>query len=97
MEELTNKLIKEIQKRLPIVKECLTKEEMLMIEKETGRYVEKKMFDTKTNKWSKGNSDLFNCLKNQSHFIIVIETTEGMKFGCYITSKITDEGNFRYK
>ena len=50
----------EIQKRLPIVQGYLTREEMLMIEKEIGRYVDIKIFDTKRNKWSKGDCSLFN-------------------------------------
>ena len=93
-EELRKQIEEETERRSKIVEGKITKNEMLMIEKEIGRYVDWKTFDSEINKWNKDNSDFGISILNKSHLIIVIETTEGNKFGCYIESLIKEENKY---
>ena len=76
----------------------ISKIEIELIENLVGRQIENCIFDSldetkdemgnnKTN-WKINNSNFDYCLKNKSHFIIIIETTNGNKFGCYISNMI---------
>ena len=67
---------------------------MLMIEKETGRYVDWKIFDTNTNILSKENSEFTDKIFSKSKICIVIENEDGEIFGCYINSTINKVGCF---
>ena len=86
------KTIKDIEKRNKHVEGKLTKDEMIKIEKEIGRYVSHKIFDSDIHKWSKNDSQLFQKIQNQSHLIFIIETIDEKKFGCYISSQINEKG-----
>ena len=84
----------ELKKRYPIVKNYLTIDEMDLIEKEIGRYVDKKIFDSNEQNWKIKYSEFERFMKNQSHVIIMIETTENKKFGCYISKEINQKGSY---
>ena len=84
----------EIERRSKIVEGKLTKNEMLMIEKEIGRHVDRKIFDSEINNWKTSYLSFKGMIMNKSHFFIVIETIEGNKFGCYIESEIYGEGKY---
>ena len=36
----------------------------------------------------------YDKIRNKSHLVFIIETTEGKKFGCYISNTITEEGKY---
>ena len=63
---------------------------MRLMEKETGRYVDWKIFDSDAQSWSKGDSRFSREILYKSKIIIVIETTKGKKFGCYIDNQIME-------
>ena len=72
----------------------LTENEMILLEKEIGRYVDWKIFNSDVQSWSKNDSYFSRKIYNKSKIIIVIETTEGKKFGCYIDSQITERKKY---
>ena len=78
----------EINLRHKMVKNFLSKNEMLMIENEIGRKIEFKTFDSNINDWKLHWTRFYALTKNLSHLVIVIETTEGKKFGCYINAEL---------
>ena len=43
-----------------------------------------KIFDSNKDKLSKDNSQFDQMMLNKTHVVILIETTEGKKFGCYV-------------
>ena len=88
------KELEEAVKRNKIVMDCLTKEEMVIIEKEVGRYVDWKLFDSTVDKWSKGNSWFDWKIMHHSHFVVLIETREGKKFGSYIEGEVEERGKY---
>ena len=53
-----------------------------------------KLFDSEVKNWKKEESDFYQMIQNKSHFIITIETTEGIKFGCYIEKLIDEENKY---
>ena len=83
-----------IQKRLFSINNCLTKEEMISIEKEIGRNVEKVLFDSDHFEWKMNYSFFFRNIKYHSQMIFFITTTQGNKFGCHIESFIYEEGKY---
>ena len=56
--------------------------------RETRRNVDYKIFNSDAQSWSKGNSRFSREILYKSKIIIVIETIEGNKFGCYINNQI---------
>ena len=83
-----------IDLRYPIVKSYLSIEEMNVIEELTQKHVRRILFDSTLNNWSVNNSD-FGCLiENESQLVIMIETTEKKRFGCYINNSIDKIGKF---
>ena len=71
-----------------------SEEALLRRFKETRRNVSWKIFNSDAQSWSKGDSRFSREIENKSKFIIVIKTTEGKKFGCYISSMIEEEGKY---
>ena len=61
---------------------------MISIENLTERNIVKKVFDSNENRWSRSRSGFSNAVQNKSNLVILIETTEGMKFGVYVKSEI---------
>ena len=84
----------ESEKKIQIFENILTRNEMDLIEKEIGRKLEFNIFDSNINNWKKDNSQLFQTIQNQSEIIILIETIDKMKFGCYVSSEINDQKRY---
>ena len=82
----------EMENRHKSIEEKLSKEEIMLIEKDTGRYVESVLFDSDIHQWGLNTTDFSTRILNQSHFYIIIETTDENKFGCYIDSVIPEQG-----
>ena len=69
---------------LIIMKSILNRGELQFIQNEIDRFFDWKIFDSNIHCWRKDCSNFHSLLQNQSHFIIVIETVSGLKFGCYV-------------
>ena len=80
--------------RFENVKNIMTIEEMILLEKEMKRYIGNTLFDSNTNHWKKGQSEFNKFINNQSNIIILIETIEKQKFGCYIQSEMNQQGKY---
>ena len=65
-----------IRERNIFLENYLTVDEMDMIEKTTGRYFDKILFDSNTMNWSIRNSAFHTKILNKSNIVIIIETTE---------------------
>ena len=70
-----------------------TIEEMKQIEKWTSRKVSNILFDSDIDDWNEDTSVFNQRIINKEHIIIIIEDTNGNKFGGYINSKIDKIGN----
>jgi hypothetical protein len=78
------------------MKDMLNEKEIQLLEKRIERNCENIIFDSEKDKWSMKNFEFWEKIKNKSHFSILIETTEGQKFGCYIESQVNDIGKNIY-
>ena len=81
----------QIEKRQMIINGLLTRNEMILLEKETKRYCNWKVFDSEKEKWEKNSSDFYWSLYGKSHLFIIIKTTEEKTFGCYLSSQILQQ------
>ena len=50
------------------------------------------LFNSNINKWGMITSEFYKLISNHSSILIVIETTEEKRFGCYIDTTITEQG-----
>lgn len=82
----------ELLKRTGLTQNFLSKEGTLTLEKEIGRLFDRTIFDSQLHDWSKGNNLFYLRMLKQSNVIFFIETTDGRKFGCYISKEILEEG-----
>ena len=87
-------LFENAMKRLDIVKEYLSESEMTNLEKEIGRDVDWKIFDSNIHDWSRNKSTFYTEMRNKTNETILIETTEGIKFGMYFNNKITEMNKY---
>ena len=83
-----------LEYRKSIVKNELSSDQMMMIEMQMCQMIHTKIFDSSMNYWNKNNSDFFRRIQNKSGLVILIETTEGIKFGCYIERKINKQNSY---
>ena len=72
----------------------ITMNELEMIEKEIERNVYKKIFDSNQYYQNIKDSEFERIMRNQSHVIILIETTENQKSGCYILKEINQKSSY---
>ena len=79
---------KKYENRYKMIENYMTENEINDIEKKIERIVCNKIFDSNFDKWEKDISDLYKRIENKSNIIILIETEDEKKFGCYINSKI---------
>lgn len=91
-EDIQVKTFEKYSERLFLYGEFLTISEMKAIEELTSMKLEKILFNSQEHHWKLKSSQLFSCLENKSHIILIIKTTDNQKFGCYITSSITEQG-----
>ncbi|BFU25321.1 predicted protein [Entamoeba histolytica] len=84
------------EERLRIMKGMNTMEEMLQIEEWTNRKVGNILFDSDIDNWNRNTSVFDQRIINKEHIIIIIEDTEGNKFGGYVNSKIDEVGYYIY-
>ncbi|BFU26526.1 predicted protein [Entamoeba histolytica] len=82
--------------RLRIMKGMNTMEEMLQLEEWTNRKVFNILFDSDKDDWKVNTSVFDQRIINKEHIIIIIEDTEGNKFGGYVNSKINRVDGFIY-
>ena len=76
------------------MEDFLYEKEIELIEKEIGRKCESIIFDSNKDNWTKSNSTFVEKMKNRSRFIILIQTTNGIQFGCYIEKMIKEIGTY---
>ncbi|BFU26452.1 predicted protein [Entamoeba histolytica] len=74
--------------RLRIMKGMNTMEEIKQIEEWTERRINNTLFDSVKDDWNKFTSVFRERIMNKEHIIIIIEDSEGNKFGGYVNSKI---------
>ena len=84
----------ELKIRIEYVKDILNENEVKQIEKECGRECDLILFDSNQHQWSKMNSQFHSLVMNQSNIIILMETIDGRKFGCFIQSLIHQIGSY---
>ena len=72
----------------------LSENQLQLLENKIGRIISSVVFDSKFDQWSVNNSKFFEKMHFQNEFIILIKTTTGRKFGCYISSYIFNENKF---
>ena len=58
------------------------------LEEWTHKKMKEILFDTKKNNWKKDTSEFDTKIFNKKKFIILIETENDIKFGCYVDGKI---------
>ena len=88
------KIEKELQKRCSIAKQFLSRNELSLLENGINRFIDSIIFNSNDNAWKTSNSYFHLRLKNKSDLVILIETTEGKKFGCYLKTDIYDLDNY---
>ena len=81
-------------KRMENVKEYLSQEELKSLENDSGKYIGKVLFDSTKDDWNIESSIFFESLEFENMFVIVIQTTEGSKFGCWISKMINQRGKY---
>ena len=91
-EDMKVKTFEKYSERLFLYGEFLTIPEMEAIESMTSMQLNTILFNSRSNNWKLKSSEFFSCLENKSHLIVVIQTIDNQKFGCYITSDITEQG-----
>ena len=83
------KEIKEFSKfKIFYYKYNLTKEEKLQIEKWTNKKIGEIIFDSNKDNWSKYTSVFGDKIFEKEQFILLIEDTDGNKFGFYLNTKV---------
>ncbi|BFU26708.1 predicted protein [Entamoeba histolytica] len=82
--------------RLRIMKGMNTKEIIKQLEEWTNRKVGNILFDSDIDSWNVNTSVFGERIKNKEHIIIIIEDSEGNKFGGYVNSKIDKVNGFIY-
>ncbi|BFU25010.1 predicted protein [Entamoeba histolytica] len=80
--------------RLRIMREMNTIEEMLQLEEWTNKKVGNILFDSDIDNWNKNTSVFDKRIKNKEHIMIIIEDSEGNKFGGYVSEKIDKVGGW---
>ncbi|BFU22227.1 trichohyalin, putative [Entamoeba histolytica] len=71
-----------------------TKETIKQLEEWTERRINNILFDSDKDDWNKYTSVFDQRIMNKEHIIIIIEDSEGNKFGGYVNSKIDKVGGF---
>ena len=74
------------EKSLQMMNGILNEKEIEMIENDIGRYFEWIIFDSKIHFAEKNHSNFHSFIENETNFIILIETNDGIKFGCFVDS-----------
>ena len=92
--EENRKIYAELRNKYGKIIDHLNENEIINLQQEMNKTVSDVIFDSTWKEWSIKNSVFYELILNKSHFIIVIETTEGIKFGCYINEKITQKGKY---
>ena len=95
-EEKKKKKEENKQKRIGMMKDILNENELQLIENMIGRQHKNILFNSDKDDWSLKKSTFFEKVKNKSHFVIVIQTTEGKKFGCYMRNCVSTVDTFSY-
>ena len=78
------------KKKLSLVDEIISIEQIEELEKECGRKLDFTIFNSDIQKWEKGMSEFDSQMLAQTHFIILIKTTEDKLFGFCCNSSISD-------
>ncbi|BFU25503.1 trichohyalin, putative [Entamoeba histolytica] len=74
-----------------------TKEIIKQIEEWTERRINNILFDSDIDNWNKNTSVFDQRIWNKKHIIIIIEDSEGNKFGGYVNSKVDKvDGDYIY-
>ena len=92
MEQLKNELENEKTKQLERFN--LTLLEKNKLEEWTGRKVSEVIFNSKVHDWNRNTSVFDSYVYNRSHFILLIEDTNGNKFGCYHQAQLTQTAGY---
>ncbi|BFU26198.1 trichohyalin, putative [Entamoeba histolytica] len=71
-----------------------TKEIIKQIEELTERRINNILFDSYYDNWNKNTSVFDQRLMNKENIIIIIEDSDGNKFGGYVNSKIDEVGHY---
>ena len=77
-----------------VTTDMLSEKEIEMLEEKIGKKVNGIIFDSTKDKWSLNENTFPLKMKNKSNFLIIIETTEGKRFGCYINSLVNSLGQY---
>ncbi|GAB1225373.1 hypothetical protein ENUP19_0252G0005 [Entamoeba nuttalli] len=84
----TERKRKQEEERIRIIREMNIVEEIHQIEEWTNRKVGNILFDSDIDDWNYGTSIFDQRVMNKEHIIIIIEDSEGNKFGGYVNEKI---------
>ena len=82
------------RKRYAMVKNIINVNEMETLQNVLDRNFDSVIFDSETDDWSMEHSTFASKMGNRSHFLILIETTEGKRFGCYIENQVKEVGKY---
>ena len=85
---------KDAQKRNQLVEKYLSIKEMIMIEKDSGRYIDQIVFNSEIQPWKKSISYFWKEIMNKSNILILIETMDEKRFGCYIHSQLNEMNKY---
>ena len=84
----------DFKRKSNMVNKILNEKEIEMFEQQFGRRCLEIIFDSNKHDWSSQNSMFSNMMKDKSHFVILMETVNGGRFGCYIENKIDEFGKY---
>ena len=73
----------------------LTKEQIDCIEQWTKKQMDKIIFDSTIDSWSMGMSVFHEKLLHKKEFVIIVETQDDIRFGCYIQRMVEKNGMYR--
>ena len=75
-------------------KDFITINELQLLEKQTGRFIDKNIFDSHHDNWKLNESEFFNKVKGKSDILIVVETSYTNKIGIFLHNPITKQGEY---
>ena len=90
--EMEKQKEEEQKKKIELFDNFINEKEIELIEKQINRKCESILFDSNKDSWDQLNSTFAEKMKDKSHFVILIETMNCRKFGCYINNSIDEFG-----
>ena len=95
MKELKRKQDEEETAKRPVeLMKHFTIDEVKQLEKEIGKPIGNIIFNSEINNWNLRNETFQSTIDKHSQLLFLVETTEGMEFGCYIKSEISMIGKY---